>query len=84
MAIHLRTLSMLLIAMGIGGLLHAGHTAQLASANQLPALEDQEKALLVSALAKAGDNQSEAARMLRISRDTLRYHLKKHGIKSSH
>jgi len=65
-------------------LMHAGHTTQLASANQLPALEDQEKALLVSALAKAGDHQSEAARMLRISRDTLRYRLKKHGIKSSH
>jgi DNA-binding NtrC family response regulator len=53
-------------------------------ANDLPALQDQEKALLLSALAKAGDNQSEAARLLRISRDTLRYRLKKHGIKTGH
>lgn len=52
--------------------------------SDLPALQDQEKALLLSALAKAGDNQSEAARLLRISRDTLRYRLKKHGLKTGH
>lgn len=59
-----------------------GAMAARVSSGDLPALEDQERALLVSALTKAGDNQSEAARILRISRDTLRYRLKKHGIKT--
>jgi transcriptional regulator with PAS, ATPase and Fis domain len=47
---------------------------------ELLPLEEQEKRLLMEALRKAGGNQSEAARLLRISRDTLRYRMKKHGI----
>jgi DNA-binding NtrC family response regulator len=43
-------------------------------------LEEQERRLLAEALRKSNGNQSEAARMLRISRDTLRYRMKKHGI----
>ena len=35
---------------------------------------------LTGALAKAGGNQSAAARLLGISRDTLRYRLEKHGL----
>jgi DNA-binding NtrC family response regulator len=43
-------------------------------------LEAVERALLVSALAKAGGNQSAAARLLGVSRDTLRYRLEKYGL----
>jgi DNA-binding NtrC family response regulator len=50
---------------------------------ELPSLEEQERKLLVEALEKAGGNQSQAARLLRISRDTLRYRMKKHGIEAA-
>lgn len=43
-------------------------------------LEEHEKHLLTSALDKAGGNQSEAARQLRIGRDALRYKMKKYGL----
>jgi transcriptional regulator with PAS, ATPase and Fis domain len=43
-------------------------------------LEDQEKKLVSAALTRAGGNQSEAARELRIGRDALRYKMKKFGL----
>jgi DNA-binding protein Fis len=43
-------------------------------------LEAVEKALLQHALAQAGGNQSAAARLLAISRDTLRYRMEKYGL----
>ncbi len=43
-------------------------------------LEEYEKTLLQRALEVAGGNQSQAARMLRIGRDALRYKMKKHGL----
>lgn len=43
-------------------------------------LEEHERRLLTDAMASAGNNQSEAARALRIGRDALRYKLKKHGL----
>jgi DNA-binding NtrC family response regulator len=43
-------------------------------------LQAQEKRLIVEALEKTGGNQTAAARVLRISRDTLRYRMKKHGL----
>ncbi len=43
-------------------------------------LEEQERALIVRALQSAGGNQSQAARLLRIGRDALRYKLKKHNL----
>jgi DNA-binding NtrC family response regulator len=43
-------------------------------------LEEHEKAVLVDALERAGGNQSQAARMLRIGRDALRYKMKKHNL----
>jgi DNA-binding NtrC family response regulator len=42
-------------------------------------LEEQERALILRAMQAAGGNQSQAARMLRIGRDALRYKLKKHN-----
>ena len=42
-------------------------------------LEAVERALLLAALDKAGGNQSAAARLLGISRDTLRYRMEKFG-----
>lgn len=44
------------------------------------ALEDQERRLLMRALADARGNQSEAARRLGIGRDALRYKMKKHQV----
>jgi DNA-binding NtrC family response regulator len=44
-------------------------------------LEEQERLLLVSALERAGGNQSQAARILRISRDRMRYKMSKHNPK---
>lgn len=43
-------------------------------------LEEHEKQVLGSALSNAGGNQSEAARILRIGRDALRYKMKKYGL----
>lgn len=43
-------------------------------------LSDLEKDALVNALAKTGNNQSHAAKLLKITRDTLRYRMKKHGL----
>ncbi|MGP0071447.1 MAG: sigma-54-dependent transcriptional regulator [Bryobacteraceae bacterium] len=43
--------------------------------------DDHEKGLLADALERAGGNQSEAARMLRISRDRLRYKMAKYNLR---
>ncbi len=43
-------------------------------------LSELEKQALVNALEKSGNNQSQAAKMLKITRDTLRYRLKKYGL----
>ncbi|HEX9398989.1 MAG TPA: sigma-54 dependent transcriptional regulator [Anaeromyxobacter sp.] len=43
-------------------------------------LDDVEKKLIAEAMDRASGNQSKAARLLGVSRDTLRYRLKKHGI----
>jgi DNA-binding NtrC family response regulator len=50
-------------------------------AEQDLSLEEQERRLLVSALERAGGNQSQAARFLRISRDRMRYKMSKHHLK---
>jgi DNA-binding NtrC family response regulator len=47
---------------------------------EMPGLEDQEKSLLQQALEKCVGNRTAAARMLRISRDTMRYRMKKFGL----
>jgi len=43
-------------------------------------LEEQERLLILRALEASAGNQSQAARMLRIGRDALRYKLKKHNL----
>jgi transcriptional regulator with PAS, ATPase and Fis domain len=43
-------------------------------------LDDVEKKLIVEAMERCAGNQSKAARLLGVSRDTLRYRLKKHGL----
>lgn len=52
----------------------------VAASGEMPGLEDQEKTLLQQALEKCGGNRTAAARMLRISRDTMRYRMKKFGL----
>jgi PAS domain S-box-containing protein len=44
-------------------------------------LEDNERNLLERALEKTGGNQTQAARLLRITRDTLRYKMKKFNLR---
>jgi DNA-binding NtrC family response regulator len=44
-------------------------------------LEEQERMLLIDALERAAGNQSQAARLLRISRDRMRYKMAKHNLK---
>jgi DNA-binding NtrC family response regulator len=62
----------------------AGSTEQALPAEEtgsgMGTLEDQERQLIVRAMQSAGGNQSQAARILRIGRDALRYKLKKHNL----
>ena len=43
-------------------------------------LDETERVLIERALEQSGENQSKAARLLGISRDTLRYRMKKHSL----
>jgi DNA-binding NtrC family response regulator len=61
-----------------GGSVQEGVT--LDTESDMGTLESQERQLIVRAMQSAGGNQSEAARMLRIGRDALRYKLKKHNL----
>jgi len=57
---------------------------QAASENMgLSSLDAQERRLVVDAMNQSNGNQSEAARLLKIGRDALRYKLKKFGIESA-
>ena len=44
-------------------------------------LVDNERLLLTRALEKTAGNQTQAARLLRITRDTLRYKMKKYNLR---
>ncbi len=46
-------------------------------------LHKMEKKALLKALQKAGNNQTKAAQLLKISRDTLRYRMKKYGLSTN-
>jgi DNA-binding NtrC family response regulator len=67
------------------GYLQAPPAYKEQSAMPLPVPEadsiaEQERWLVIRALEQAGGNQTEAARILRISRDRLRYKIKKHSL----
>jgi DNA-binding NtrC family response regulator len=55
-------------------------TAAATTDAPLGTLEEQERLLILRAMQAAGGNQSQAARILRIGRDALRYKLKKHNL----
>ncbi len=58
----------------------AAAAAEAAPDGAVASLEEQERLLIVRAMQAANGNQSQAARMLRIGRDALRYKLKKYGL----
>jgi DNA-binding NtrC family response regulator len=67
--------------------LRTGHSVSVTApsteneAAQMPdSLEANERMLVASALERAKGNQSEAARLLRIGRDALRYKMKKYNL----
>jgi transcriptional regulator with PAS, ATPase and Fis domain len=64
----------------------AGLTAAAPSAPGLPdqgmSLEESERALVARALSKTNGNQTQAARLLKVTRDTLRYKMKKFNMRS--
>ena len=47
-------------------------------------LEDVERQLLIQALERAGGNQTQAAQLLGINRDQVRYRMEKFGLKAGH
>jgi two-component system, NtrC family, response regulator AtoC len=63
----------------------ASEPAAAAASQPFPAdglsLEDNERSLLARALEKTNGNQTQAARLLRITRDTLRYKMKKFNLR---
>ena len=61
---------------------HAGMAeATTAAADTAGSFDDHEKELLVDALVRSGGNQSEAARILKISRDRMRYKMAKYELR---
>jgi DNA-binding NtrC family response regulator len=56
-------------------------TAPVETGSGEVSLDEQERQLLAAALEKSGGNQSQAARLLRISRDRLRYKMSKFNLK---
>jgi two-component system, NtrC family, response regulator AtoC len=60
-------------------------SAAVPSSMEIPSdglsLEDNERTLLARALEKTSGNQTQAARLLRITRDTLRYKMKKFNLR---
>ncbi|GFO56948.1 sigma-54-dependent Fis family transcriptional regulator [Geomonas sp. Red276] len=63
---------------GVSGERPAGETIELPPSGI--ALDELEKLMIQRALAMSEGNQTRAARLLKTSRDTLRYRMKKHGL----
>lgn len=61
----------------------AGASMQDTESSSLDSIEEQERLLVRRALEEANGNQSQAARILRIGRDALRYKMKKYGFEGS-
>jgi transcriptional regulator with PAS, ATPase and Fis domain len=59
----------------------SAHAAAVAAPTDGLSLEDNERSLLTRALEKTNGNQTQAARLLRITRDTLRYKMKKFNLR---
>jgi len=60
----------------------SGNSHESAEAGESPvSFDEHEKGLLADALERSSGNQSEAARMLRISRDRLRYKMAKYNLR---
>jgi len=74
------TVSSLPIGMGHAGSRHRP-VLPITMPDEGLSLEENEKALLIRALEKTGGNQTQAARLLRITRDTLRYKMKKFNLR---
>ena len=64
-----------------GGAGHAVAAAPAEASSDGLSLEENERNLLVKALEKTDGNQTQAARLLRITRDTLRYKMKKFNLR---
>ena len=64
----------------LGEVAEPGHRAAAAAALGESSLEDVERAMLVQALQRCQGNQTQAAKMLGVTRDTLRYRIKKFGL----
>ncbi len=62
-----------------------GSASPIAAPVEIPtdglSLEENERSLLAKALEKTSGNQTQAARLLRITRDTLRYKMKKFNLR---
>jgi transcriptional regulator with PAS, ATPase and Fis domain len=69
------------IARPDGGGPMGGASLDMATPTDGLSLEDNERSLLVRALEKTEGNQTQAARLLRITRDTLRYKMKKFNLR---
>jgi DNA-binding NtrC family response regulator len=64
----------------LGPELHAARAVAAGGAPNGRALAEVEKRLIQEALAACEGNQVRAAKMLKVTRDTLRYRMKKHGL----
>ncbi|MBN1447320.1 MAG: sigma-54-dependent Fis family transcriptional regulator [Bacteroidetes bacterium] len=67
----------------LGAACSPGKVSTVTVGRSQPSLEEVERETILGAMQRSGNNQSEAARLLNISRDTLRYRLKKLGITDS-
>lgn len=63
-----------------GGVRPFAQTALPVSTGEPASFEDHERAIIQQALETSNGNQSQAARLLRIGRDALRYKMKKHQL----
>jgi two-component system response regulator AtoC len=77
----IRPTSLPIAVRGTDATLAAAGVPASALGSDAMSLVEQERRLLVQALEKTGGNQTQAARLLRITRDTLRYKMKKFNLR---
>ncbi len=66
----------------LGDVNESGEASAIGASGIVP-LEQMERDLVARALQAAGDNQTRAAELLGVTRDQLRYRLKKYGMNGS-